>query len=300
MINEAVLATVAYFDVFDFPLTKEEIFKYLWKEKAAAENLSEALKFLVENKKLDNKSSFYFFPGREEIINKRQKAIIPTERKIRRAKFAAKLISWLPFVRAIFICNSVAGETAVAESDIDFFIVTAKGRLWFVRFFTNLILKIFRLRTNASHDADKICLSFYASENSLDFSSLLIAEDDIYFAVWVRQLYPVYDPCDFKNKIVAENKWIDALMPNLDNHCQILNNKETNGIKEWLERFLGGRLGDFLENNLRKLQWLKLPTTLKEKSKLNGVNVVLNENFLKMHENDARVEIREKWLKKVI
>ncbi len=298
--DSAILATIAYFDTFDFALTPEEIFAFLWKDKAELQDCYGSLHRLSNNQTLETKDGFYFFPGRSSTLRRREESVIPTEERLRRAELGARLIGWLPFVRAIFVCNSVAAEMAVEKSDIDFFVVAEAGRLWLVRFCTNIILKIFGLRTNAEHSAGHICLSFFASVNDLNLAPWRVASDDIYLAIWLRQLYPLYDPGQkISQKIQSENAWVSEFLRNadFDDYKYLSGIYSADGmVKKFKEWCLSGRLGNFVERQLKQFQWAKLRSNIKEKAKAGGVDVVLTDGILKFHENDARLGMREKWL----
>lgn len=291
--KSAILATIVYFDTFDFALTPEEIFMFLWKCQTEIEDCYGTLYRLAGEGVIETKDSYYFLPGRSATVKRRQESVIPTESRLRRAKFGACLISWLPFVRAIFVCNSVAAEMAVAKSDIDFFIVTAEKRIWFARFFTNLILKLFRLRTHEGQSAGQICLSFFASEENLDLAPWRVADDDIYLALWLKQLLPLYDPKQkIYKKIQAENIWVNEFLPNHKFELCKLSDKKLN------ERSLVSSIGNWFEKQLKFWQQLALRPELKRQAKDLGVGVVMNDGILKFHSNDAREQIRKTWLEK--
>ncbi|MFA6105771.1 MAG: hypothetical protein WC725_04245 [Patescibacteria group bacterium] len=294
----AIIKTLSYFDVFNFPLTKEELLNYLWQGHEQNEvEVNTALQALVSAGKVGGVGSYYFLPGREDIIVKRNLAVAHTEKKLRRAQFAIKLISGIPFLKAVFVCNSVAAETASAESDIDFFIVSAEGRLWLVRFFSNLILRVLGLRTGKLHSANRVCLSFFVGEKHLDLTGLRICEEDIYLVYWLRQLYPLYDPKNFLIKIWRANGWAkDYLkLPS----ASAVKNEKPDQFKIIIERALQGKTGDGYEKILKKIQWSKLRPELKKLAEENGKEVVINEGVLKFHETDARMRIRETWLKNI-
>lgn len=300
--SSAILTTLAYFDTFDFALTPEEIFRFLWNEKADLQDCYGILRKLADEGVVETKDSYYFFPGRSSTVKRRQESVVPTEDRLRRAQLATRLIRWVPFVRAIFVCNSVASEMAVAKSDIDFFIVTAEGRIWLVRFYANLILKLFGLRTHEGHSAGHICLSFFVSEKNLNLAPWRIANDDIYLALWLKQLLPIYDPEQkmFK-KIQNENTWVNELFPNANFGIGKLPDEIfwRNGfIKKLKEWSLRGYIGNFLEKQLKRWQVLNLRPELKELANEGGVGVVLSDGILKFHSNDARAQIRKKWLEK--
>lgn len=296
-LENSILKTLAYFDCFDFPLTAEEVRGYLWQAGNPGDNdVALAIDILLENKKIETKDSYFFFPGRAKIVEKRNFAVAYSEKKLRRAEFGAKLIKSIPFLKAVFVCNSVASETANHESDIDFFIVTSENRLWFVRFFSNLILRALGLRTGKNHSADRICLSFFVGERHLDMQGLRICDEDIYFAYWLWQLIPVYDPENYLEKIIKANGWVNKYLPSKNIMHQKDKWKKTIKMSE---KILQGEIGNSYEKILKNIQWTKLRPELKKKSVEGGKEVVIRDGVLKFHENDARNIIRERWLKKI-
>lgn len=294
MITNSILKTISYFDLFDFPLTAEEVYDYLWEERGASENeIKNELDALVVGGKLETMESYYFLPARKELVERRNRAAAEGEKKLRKAKFAVKLISGIPFLKAIFVCNSVAAETSNKNSDIDFFIIGREGRLWFVRFFSNLILKIFNLRTGKRQSADRVCLSFFVDDKHLDLSGLRIVNDDVYLTYWLRQLYPVYDPENYLEKVHSENVWTREYIRPVKNlpSSEIVKDK----LKKVLEDLLSRSYGDWYEKIFKNIQYPKLRSELKKKAELQDKSVVISDIILKFHETDARAEIRARW-----
>ena len=192
---DSIIKTLAYFDIFNTPLTREELFHWLWEEKTDDYvGFARRLDDLEKQKKINKKSGYYFLPNRTKIINIRQRAVPLIEEKMQIAAAGAKKIRFIPFVETVFVCNTVAGGGVKKESDIDVFIIIKNGRLWLTRFLTTIILSIFNLRRNKKHIANKICLSFYATNDGLDLSKIKIADPDIYLIYWLENLIPVYDP----------------------------------------------------------------------------------------------------------
>ena len=294
LLQESILKTIAYFDLFNFPLTREEIFSYLWQGvDIDFGKVCATLDELISSKKIEYKESFYFLPGREENVVFRNRAAAEGERKLRRARLAAWLIRNIPFLEAVFVCNSVAEETSKPNSDIDFFVVGKPNRLWFVRFFSNLILKIFGIRTGRNSSADKICLSFYVDHDHLNLSGLRIVAEDIYMVYWLRQLYPVYDQKNILKKIHLENSWVrdyillQETLPGVS--------RDKNILKKILEYLLSGSLGDRCEKFLKNFQFSKLRPELLKMADLADNRVVIGDTILKFHETDARLSIYERW-----
>lgn len=303
-LSESIKKTLAYFSLFNFPLTKEELFAYLWQPPRLG--FDEFIQFMAAftGSELREKYGYFFLAGAADaadpVENRRRRAIV-SEQKLKIAGRAVRKIRSVPFLRAVFVCNSVGSGLAKRESDIDFFIITAPRRIWLVRFFTNLILKIFGLRTYGGRSRNKICLSFFADENSLNLQPLCAAETDIHFAYWLNQMIPLYDPRDFYGKFLSSNRWALKYIPNAGRKSsgryllRIADSKLGGGWKNIWEIMWGKAYGDLLENQVKAIQAQRFRPSIKEAAARKDNCVVFNDGVLKFHENDTRREILEKW-----
>ncbi|MCX6781910.1 MAG: hypothetical protein NTW66_02225 [Candidatus Magasanikbacteria bacterium] len=303
-INESIRKTLAYFDLFGYPLTKEELFAYLWQPpRISYEEFIPSVPLQGEGwgGVCNEKFGHYFFSGREGIIENRRQRLLISELKLKIAVRAAKKICAVPFLRAIFVCNSVGAGLARSESDIDFFIIAAPGRIWLVRFFSNLILKFWRLRTYGKKRKDKICLSFFVDEKHLNLQSLCALKDDIHFMYWLHQMIPVYDPKNIYHSFLDANRWTDEYLPNVKRISrsvylgQLKEGKIGNAWRRIWEAMWGGGYGNILENQAKQFQLTRLKMTLKDTATRSDRSVVIEDGVLKFHENDSRKEIFDKW-----
>src|SRR3989338_3671881 len=70
--TQAILKTLAYFDIFDYPLTLVEIWKWLYVENNRSASLSEVRQSLAQLAgRVETKNGFWFLPGRSGIIQTR-------------------------------------------------------------------------------------------------------------------------------------------------------------------------------------------------------------------------------------
>ncbi|MBI3495642.1 nucleotidyltransferase domain-containing protein [Candidatus Berkelbacteria bacterium] len=81
----------------------------------------------------------------------------------KKAQIFAKLISRVPFVRKISLTGSLAEGRAHAGSDIDFFVQTARNRLYLTRFLVTALVHITGERRYGNHVAGAICLNWFAA-----------------------------------------------------------------------------------------------------------------------------------------
>ena len=137
--------TLAYFDLANFPLTKEELYNFLWEPPTVS--YPDFLLSLPEIKMpIVEKNGYYFLSGREELVETRRCRLLISENKLKIARRVARIVRSVPFLKAIFVCNTVGAEQATEDSDIDFFIVTEKNRIWIARLWVTFLLGLFRLR----------------------------------------------------------------------------------------------------------------------------------------------------------
>lgn len=302
MLSEALLKTIIYFDCSDFPLTEEEAFRYLWNKKGSFDEVRQMLQTLVLEGELLQKWGLYYLPGREEIIEKRRAAVVYNDQKLKRASSAARFIKAVPFLKAIMVCNSVGREVAKPESDIDLFIVAEKNRIWIVRLFCNLILKLFRLRTSGNHEANRMCLSFFVDTTHINLAPWRAIQEDIHFAYWLHQMVPIYDPENWYEKVLQANTWTDGLLPNRKKtslHPEMKLGKLGKMVKLFFEKSWRGLYGNLVEGQAKEIQRIKLPFSVKEKMHLKDNGVVIEDGIIKLHEHDARLAYYETWQKKV-
>ena len=301
-LDRAIFQTLAYFDIFEYPLTGWDVYKYLWlKDLPQAVGFFELQNALVSSDKIKFQDGFYFLPGRESIIAVRKKRQVIAAKKYRRAKKIIKILSWLPFIEMIAVSNSLAYENARAESDIDLFIVTSPGHIWTARFYAASLLKTLRLRPQAGNRADKFCLNFFVSADSLNLKKFTLT-DDVYFKYWLLQLYPVYDRARHYQNLLSANGWLKGSLrwggcavPQTAGRRRVANNFIFNFITavfEWLNR------SAVVERRLANLQKKKLPAIIKDKANF-GSEVVMNDSTLKFHVNDRRAQYRDLWREKI-
>lgn len=193
-----------------------------------------------------------------------------------------KYFSKIPWILWIAICNSVAMNTAHKDSDIDLFIITKKNRLWTVRIIMTLALWILRQRKTSENHAGKFCLSFFVTENWLNFENITI-KDDIYLAYWIDTLIPIIN----RKSIFSEFNNSNSLFLGKKQNIYIKN------IEHWLLKT--PHLLTICWNILEKLlKNIFLPRTKKSFQKLwKPFWVVISDDMLKFHNTDKRKEIRD-------
>lgn len=186
---EAIIAVVAFFDLFDFPLTAYEI----WENIDYQKSINEIICLLKQTDTIQEYNGFYFLRGRTETIVRRRERYFFSEKKVRIARRFAYFFSLCPFVQAVALANSLGFYNLRRESDIDFFIITSPGKIWLSRLYCAGLAKILACRPTERIKQDRICLSFYISTAHLQIDDLRLAGSDPYFDYWRRHLLLLYN-----------------------------------------------------------------------------------------------------------
>ena len=308
-LEKSILKTIVFFDIFNYPLTVTEIYKWLFKPakiKGKYPSLFQIRKTLKESKtileKLSQKEGFYYLKGRGSIIYLRKQNNNLAESKFSRIVSLVKIYRFIPFVRMIAVCNSLAISNANENSDIDLFIITKKNKIWLARFFTVILVKFFDLRPRENKSKDTFCLSFFIDEDYLNINNIMINNNDIYLPHWIQQLMPIYNPDYLYEKFMKANDWYKKYLPNGYNNEFMAEVKET-----YLSRFYNiiinalfsiPFISQYVHNILRKIQILIISHNLKSLVNLN-TKVIVNNQMLKFHDNDRREIFFKQWKEKL-
>ena len=291
-LGEAIVETIAFFDLFDFPLTKNEILKYI-QEKTTYLDISRNLDELYLKRVIESNGNLYFLSGREKNVKERKKRYNYSDRKFKIALRISKYFRYIPWVRLICVANIIGRDNLRDGGDIDLFIVSDKKRLWLTRFFCVLIAKILNLRPQKNNTRDKICLSFFISEEHLNLENIRENKNDMYFNYWFLNLAPIYSRDNTFSKLMETNKKILEQFPNY--FVQKISEKRkikiiTNNFykKNW-ELILGG-----FEKRIKNIQLKIMPDDL-----LNLIpqkkGVIISDKIIKLHLNDRRDEFLKRY-----
>jgi hypothetical protein len=309
-LEKAILSTVVYFDIFDFPLTPLEIWKWLffahpphrsyncWETQSCL-NDSAVLQKLIQSK-----NGFYFLLNRERIVGRRVANYKVAERKYKKAIRFIKLLRFNPFIKMVAVCNNLAFSNASQYSDIDFFIITKAGRIWLARFWANFLPKMLGLRPTHSDTQDKLCLTFFIAEDHLNINDLQSSQIDLYLANWITQLVPVYDPDHLCQSFLQTNQWAISHFPNFipnqpNYRRQVDNNLLSFSWRSISKFFTWGPLGNGAEQLAKKIQLAFLPQHLKKMAN-QDTKVVVSDSVLKFHDNDRRSKFKEMFEDKMV
>ncbi len=211
--EKAILKTLIYADIFDYPLKTYQIHKWLIGKQVSLRQVEEALDRLNKKSKVKSKKGYFFLPGRNRLVTKRLSREKNSKSFFRRAKFTVWFIKFIPWIKLIGISGGVAVDNAEREDDIDLFIVTSKNRLWLSRILVISFLNYMGVRRKAnmkpSQVAGKLCTNILVEEDKLEQTN-----QDIFVAHEVLQMKVLWSRGGVYKKYLEDNSWAFKFLPN--------------------------------------------------------------------------------------
>ncbi|MFH1509106.1 MAG: hypothetical protein ABIE68_03010 [bacterium] len=299
----SILRTIVYFDIFDYPLTLLELWKFLWApQKFSYEEIAKVLQESPELKKrLGQKQGFVFIKDRSNLIETRLRRNNRAISYWRRAFLATRALRFIPFVRMVAVCNNLANHNTKSGSDIDLYIITKAGRIWTTRFLAVLLIQVLGLRRHGKKISRRICLSFFATEHKLNLENIALHSGDPYLLYFTAQVTPIFDDFGIYNKFWQTNSWIKKEIPNIYkvepvDYPRLVKHNGFSKLWQRVSEFVMCTiLGDLTEKGLRKIQTTKMVRNKESKQFEDSTAVIISDDMLKFHEGDRRKEYREKY-----
>ncbi|HEV7665029.1 MAG TPA: hypothetical protein VGQ62_15975 [Chloroflexota bacterium] len=202
VLERAIVQTVAYADVFDYPLTAEEIHRYLIGVQANRGTVRATLNSSARlNASLTRVGKFYSLVGREAAVETRKVRGLKAAEYWRRAVRYGHVLGNLPFVKMIAVTGALAMDN-LADADIDFLIVTEPGRLWLCRAMVIGLVRLAALRHV------ELCPNYFLSAGTLE-----LPERNLFTAHEVAQMVPLTGSATY-NRFRELNRWTQGYLPN--------------------------------------------------------------------------------------
>lgn len=251
-----VLATLLYFEIFSFPLTAEEIWRYSPQD-CSISDIKLTLRALRAEGLVSQHQGFYSTQQKPEWVEQRLNNAERAQRYRKRARWAVALMRHFPFVRAVFISGSMSKGVITEDGDVDYFIVTKPGRLWITRTFLVLFKKIVLLNSHRY-----FCVNYF-----VDTDHLLIEEQNRFTATEIATILPMYNG-ELYQDFQQANWWKQAYYPQYPSR---VDEAPVRFQQSWLQQFgewlFGGKLGTSIDKWCMKISvyfWQKKFSDLKQ------------------------------------
>lgn len=241
--------TVLYADIFQYPLSTSEAYRYFLGCPTSEAEVQEAAERAVAHGLLELREGFYSLPGHEELAPLRWQRGHHAQALWPRARWLAALVAAVPFVRMVAVTGSLAMDNVADKDDIDLFIITAPGRLWLARGFVVLLARIVRLW------GVELCPNYLIGSDGLR-----LPQQNLYTAHELAQMVPLYGH-HWYLRLWQANLWLGRYLPNATTRrtAEVRVHPFLRFIKRVGELALRGPLGRALEawerkRKIRRLQ----------------------------------------------
>ncbi|MDB5109059.1 MAG: hypothetical protein JWR67_173 [Mucilaginibacter sp.] len=258
-IKEKILATLAYFDIFNYPLTSGEIYLFL-SARYPQNDFDVALQFLTDNRTIYRFDKLYTLKNDSSLTTRRYEGNKKAAELIKVGDKISDMLIRFPYVRGIAISGSLSKNFADENSDIDFFIITKKNRLWIAR----TLMHAFKKLTFLVNKEDYFCMNYYIDEQQLE-----IVEKTIYTAIEIVTLIPLQGDSQFE-RFYAANAWTLHYLPNKIMRVSSAKPIKNSLFKTLFETLFNNAFGNAIDNVLMKItagRWIKKTALKKLNSK---------------------------------
>lgn len=290
-IKNDVIATIAYFDLFDYPVTQNEIHLFLQRSHNR-QKVGTALKYLVSEKFLYRFNEFYSLRDDPSAVERRRRGNRKAAQMMVTANKVSALISAFPYVRCVTISGSLSKNFADENSDIDFFIICSKNRLWISR----TLLMLFRKLAVLLKKQHYFCMNYFVDEAALE-----IEEKNVYTATEIITLIPMRGKTTFKDFCKA-NQWVEDYLPNYNTQTSCFKETKTSVVKRTLEWVFDFSVFNRLENSLQRITAKRYRAKeLKGKKNTHGIVVSMrtSDHFAKHDPEKFQFRLLEKYQSRV-
>lgn len=197
--------------------------------------------------------------------------------RVDRARGVARLLSGIPFIRLVGLNGSLVTGRMSRESDIDFYIVTAPGRLYTGRLLATLATHLTGWRRYGDRVRGRVCLNRFATTEAMD-----ITPHNDYHARVFSGLEPLWAADGVYESYQRANMWMAELGYEVAGSRRSMRRSAwrvaAQRMGEWL---LDGWLGDRFERG--QARWQRARIERDPRTVAAGSRVFIRENELCFH-----------------
>jgi hypothetical protein len=287
-VADAILHTVIYADLFDYPLTAKQIHRFLTGYAAPLATVEEYLASDTKlSTQLDSIPPFWFLSGRDHLVRLRQEREAYAQVLWSAAWRYGHLVATMPFVRLTAVTGSLTMNNATsAQDDVDLLLVTRRGRVWLARGLAILVVHL------AARLGFEICPNYVMAEQHLR-----IGEQNLFTAHELAQLVPLYG-LDTYLALMESNAWLNGYLPNFAPRRAGVG--QIGRVAQFGQRLaeatLGGRLGDAVERWERER---KIPRLRQVAAERGGTGAIYRPDLCKGHADDHGATIQERYVQQL-
>jgi hypothetical protein len=271
--EQSIIKALAYFDIFNYPLTLEEIHHFL-DQRVDPDEVLLTLQQLVDDNRVFRLGSFYSLQQDQALRSRRTNGNYKAEVLLNTGYKVGGFLYQFPFVRGIGISGSLSKNFADQNTDIDFFIITSANRLWIAR----TLMHLFKKLTFLTGHQHLYCMNYY-----IDEAAMRIEEQNIFTATELITLIPVCGNGTM-DSFYDQNNWTNSYFPNQPIGRKSIILTRSGRFKKAVEWLLNNKAGNALDNLLMRIttrRWVKKEKLQKTNSHGNRMGLHTGKHFSK-------------------
>ncbi|PTT91885.1 hypothetical protein DBR42_03010, partial [Pelomonas sp. HMWF004] len=231
--QQAVLRTLAYRQVFDCPMTVDEVWRFLDTPLVPIGTVADALRDLQTAGLVAGRDGLFWIADMDDPIERWSANRVRADAAMPKALAVGRGLMSLPFVEGVAISGSLSKRSLTEDGDFDFFIVTRPGRLW-------LVYALLRSYRRKLASPEMLCSNYTIASDRL-----ALERRDVFTAMELSTLIPVAGG-DVLRRMREANLWADAYLPNRAPPPTPVE-PATDKRRRIGEMVLGGVLGELLD-----------------------------------------------------
>ncbi|HVZ10865.1 MAG TPA: hypothetical protein VG941_00340 [Candidatus Paceibacterota bacterium] len=291
-LRKVLLATLAYHDIFEYPLTSFEAWRFLIQPRrlglselpsASLAAIIAELERLVQSGDIVQENGFYALAGRGQTASERLRREKIAAQKWQTFLRRARWLQLCPWIEGFFVSGSLALGNTTADSDFDILMIMKPGRLYLGRLCISAWTSLLGIRRTRSERraSDKLCFNHYLTADCLE-----IRHQSLYNAQTYARLVPVYISADLDKKFFDANAWIGNFILHSEpyqivRHRTIQPNGFLRAVVRLAEWILDHSIGDFLEHRAKRYQQRRIANN--PATHAAGGRVVYTDSELEFH-----------------
>ncbi|MFN8242463.1 MAG: hypothetical protein U0X40_00305 [Ferruginibacter sp.] len=289
--RQHILHTLAYFDIFHYPLLKEEILRFHGENEPLAD-IEEALLLLEEDGYIFRIENFYSLHDDPALVSRRKKGNELAARQMQIARRAAAILARFPYVRGLAVSGSLSKNYCTEKTDIDFFIITRSNRLWVAR----TLMHLYKKFTFLTGRQKWFCMNYYIDEACPE-----IEEKNIFTAIEIATLLPMQGKAALQ-RFHKANAWIRHYFPGMAAGDSTADEIKKGTLKKLIEWIFDRTWGGWLDKKLMRItekRWAKKEERRQKNEHGFVMSMLVNTHFSKPNPSFFQQKVLELYKSKL-
>jgi hypothetical protein len=291
LVEEKIILTLLYFDVFNYPLKADEVFRFLGTNHLTESDVRKDLIELKRKKIIYQFDELFSIQNSEFNAVRRLRGNSQAEKYLPLARRKAMLIAKFPFVRGVLASGSLAKGYMDDNSDLDFFIITEPKRLWIARTLLVMYKRIFLFNSHKH-----FCVNYF-----IDSDHLEIEEKNLFTATELATAIPLYGTSYYKS-LHRNNTWVNSAFPNFRPlSTEGVDEFKPGWMKKALEKLFNIFFAERIESYFKSVTIKRWKRIYEDKYAGTDFQIAFKskEHVSKNHPNHYQRKVEDQYLNKV-